>query len=248
MSKHDSILKIVNVTKKFRGLVAVNNVSFDLYSGEILGLVGPNGAGKTTLLNVINGIYKPEGGKVLFEDNDITGLKPEFICKKGIARTFQITRLFVNMTVLENVMSGAMFGRKNLSSFREASEKALETLKFVGFPIEKKNITAGSLNAVEMKRVELARSLLTDPKLILLDEPATGLNPSELSIMIDLIRKLNSTGITVLVVDHNMRFIMNVAQRLIVLHYGQKIAEGTPKEIASSEAVVEAYLGEKYVF
>ncbi|MEM1545588.1 MAG: ABC transporter ATP-binding protein [Candidatus Methanomethylicia archaeon] len=248
MSGNDSILKIANVTKKFRGLVAVNDVSFDLYNGEILGLVGPNGAGKTTLLNVINGIYKPDSGRILFEGSDITGLKPEFICKKGIARTFQITRLFVNMTVLENVMSGAMFGRKNLSSFKEAREKALETLKFVGFPIEKKDIVAGSLNVVEMKRVELARSLLTDPKLILLDEPATGLNPSELSIMIDLIRKLNSTGVTVLVVDHNMRFIMNVAQRLIVLHYGQKIAEGAPKEIANNEAVIEAYLGEKYVF
>jgi len=248
MGERSSILRILNVTKRFRGLVAVNDVSFDLCSGEILGLVGPNGAGKTTLLNVINGIYKPDGGKIFFEDSDITGVKPEFICRKGVARTFQITRLFVNMTVLENVMSGAMFGRKNLSSFKEAEEKALETLKFVGFPIEKKNIVAGSLNAVEMKRVELARALLTDPKLILLDEPATGLNPSELSIMVELIRKLNSAGVTVLVVDHNMRFIMNVAHRIIVLHYGRKIAEGTPKEVASNESVVEAYLGEKYVF
>ncbi len=245
---NEPILRINDVVKRFGGLVAVNKVSFDIYKGEILGLVGPNGAGKTTLLNVINGIYKPEAGKVYLGGEDITGKKPEHICKKGVARTFQITRLFVNMTALENVMSGIMFGRKELSDFKEAKKAAIEAMEFVNFPLEKKDLIAGSLNVVEMKRVELARALLTDPNLILLDEPATGLTPGELPIMINLIRKFNERNVTTLVVDHNMRFIMNISQRLVVLHYGQKIAEGTPKEVSSNKAVIEAYLGERYIF
>lgn len=244
----NTLLSVKNVVKKFRGLVAVNDVSFDLNEGEILGLVGPNGAGKTTLINVINGIYSPEGGKIYFADEDITGFNPNEICKRGIARTFQITRLFVNTSVLENVMSGALFGRRPTSSFKEAEERALKMLEFVNFPFEKKDMIAGALNAVEMKRVELARALLTEPRLVLLDEPATGLTPGELSGMIDLINRVNKSEVTVLVVDHNMRFIMSLVERIVVLHYGQKIAEGTPKEVAKSEEVIEAYLGEKYVF
>lgn len=243
-----SLLSVRNIVKRFRGLIAVNNVSFDLNKGEILGLVGPNGAGKTTLINVITGIYRPEGGKVFFNGEDITGLKPHEICKRGIVRTFQITRLFNNMSVLENVMSGALFGRKPVSSFRDAAERAIKMLELVGFPLEKKDLIAGSLNAVEMKRVELARALMTEPDLILLDEPATGLNPSEQSLMINLIKSINESGVTVLVVDHNMRFIMNLVKRLIVLHYGQKIAEGEPREVAREQKVIEAYLGERYMF
>mgnify|MGYP001090947784 FL=1 len=242
------LLSLKNVVKSFRGLLAVNNVSFDLYEGEILGLVGPNGAGKTTLINVINGVYQPVSGKIFFNDEDITGLSIHEICKKGIARTFQITRLFVNMSVLQNVMSGAMFGRKSISNFKEAEEQALKMLELVKLPLEKKDLIAGSLNAVEMKRVELARALLTEPQLILLDEPATGLNPSEQLAMIDLIRTLNKSGLTTLVVDHNMRFIMSLVGRIIVLHYGQKIAEGKPEMVAGDKKVIEAYLGEKYVF
>jgi len=242
------LLSLKNVVKSFRGLVAVNNVSFDLYEGEILGLVGPNGAGKTTLINVINGVYQPVSGKIFFNNEDITGLSINEICKKGIARTFQITRLFINMSVLQNVMSGAMFGRKSISNFKEAEEQALKMLELVKLPLEKKDLIAGSLNAVEMKRVELARALLTEPQLILLDEPATGLNPSEQLAMIDLIRTLNKSGLTTLVVDHNMRFIMSLVGRIIVLHYGQKIAEGKPEMVAGDKKVIEAYLGEKYVF
>lgn len=242
------LLSVRNIVKRFRGLIAVNNVSFDLYKGEILGLVGPNGAGKTTLINVITGIYRPESGKIFFNGEDITGLKPHEICKKGIVRTFQITRLFNNMSVLENVMSGALFGKKPVSSFREAAERATKMLELVNFPLDKKDLIAGSLNIVEMKRVELARALMTEPDLILLDEPATGLNPSEQSLMINLIKSINESGVTVLVVDHNMRFIVNLVKRLIVLHYGQKIAEGEPREVVREQRVIEAYLGERYIF
>jgi len=243
------LLRIENVVKRFRGIVAVNRASFDVNRGEVVGLVGPNGAGKTTLLNCINGIYKPEEGRIYFKGEDITGKPPEYINKKGIGRTFQITKLFVEMTVLENVMSGALFGRKELSDFEEAKKLAREALEFVGFPLEREGQIAGSLNVVEMKKVELARAILTDPELLLLDEPATGLTPGELPMMINLIKKLrDERGITVLVIDHNMRFIMRLAERLIVLHYGEKIAEGKPEEVAANEAVRAAYLGEKFVF
>jgi len=239
------LLSIKNITKKFHGLVAVDDVSFDVNQGEIVGLVGPNGAGKTTLINVIDGIYRPASGKVYFEGNNITGLDPYKICEKGIGRTFQITRLFVNMSVFDNVRSGAVFGTKP-TNLRAAGDRALKAFGQVNLPPEKKELIAGSLNAVEMKRVELARTLTTEPKLILLDEPATGLNNSEQLGMINLIKELNNSGIGFLVVDHNMRFIMSLVQRLVVLEFGKKISEGSPEEVAADKRVIEAYLGEKY--
>jgi len=244
------LLSIKNVTKKFRGLVAVDDVTFDVNQGEIVGLVGPNGAGKTTLINVIDGIYKPtqvagQGGKVYFEGHDITGLDPYKICEMGIGRTFQITRLFVNMSIMDNVKSGAVFGR-NPGTLAEAEQRAVKAFDQVNLDLGKKNLPAGTLNAVEMKRVELARTLTTEPKLILLDEPATGLNNSEQLVMINLIKELNKSGISFLVVDHNMRFIMALVQKLVVLEFGKKISEGSPEEVAADKKVIEAYLGEKY--
>jgi len=245
-----ALLSIKNVTKKFRGLVAVDDVTFDVNRGEIVGLVGPNGAGKTTLINVIDGVYKPtkvsgHAGKVYFDGRDITGLDPYKISVRGIGRTFQITRLFLNMTILDNVKSGAVFGAKP-TSLADAEARALKAFGQVNLAAEKKGLLAGTLNAIEMKRVELARTLTTEPKLILLDEPATGLNNTEQLAMITLVKELNKSGITFLVVDHNMRFIMTLVQKLVVLDFGKKISEGTPDEVSTDKKVIDAYLGEKY--
>ncbi len=243
-----SMLRVEKVSKTFEGLQALKDVTFEVRKGEIVGLVGPNGAGKSTLINVITGIYKPTSGRVLFRDKEITGLSPNKICRLGITRTFQNVQTFPSMTALENVMVGALFGKYNRHNKKEAEEKAYKVLEFIDFPLEKAEKNVTDLNMIDMKRVQLARALATDPELLLLDEILTGLNPKESKDAVKLIEKIKSRGITILMVEHIMRIIMNVSNRIVVLNYGEKIAEGTPREVANNEQVIESYLGERYSF
>jgi branched-chain amino acid transport system ATP-binding protein len=239
------MLSIRNVSKQFGGITAIKDVSFTLEKEEIVGLVGPNGAGKSTLLNVISGVYLPSSGSVIFDGMDITDLRPNKVCKLGIAKTFQLVHSFPELTALQNVLVGAVFGNSEKISLKEAEEKAEEKLDYVGYPRDKIQYAVKNLNVVELKRIQLARALATDPKLILLDEVTTGLNPKESNDAISLIQKIRKSGITILMVEHVMRIIMNVSDRIVVLHHGEKIAEGTPEEIAKDETVITSYLGEK---
>lgn len=241
------ILEAQGVTKRFGGLVAVNNVTLGVNSGEIFGLIGPNGAGKTTLLNVMSGVYRPEWGTVKFEGQDITGLTPHRICKKGIGRTFQIVRPFPEMSALENVMVAVIFGKDHSTrDFVERRKRTEEVLDFIDFPLSKDTL-AKNLNTVQLKRLELARALASGPKLLFLDEVAAGLTTGELAELMKIIRKIRDSGITIVTVEHVMRVIMQICDRIAVLHYGEKIAEGTPEEIVNNKKVTEAYLGEKYI-
>jgi len=236
------MLEVKNLTKFFGGLGAVVNLSFNVEKGQIFGLIGPNGAGKTTVFNLINGFYPPTSGEVLFKGEPITGLKPNTICKKGIARTFQVVKPLSRMTVLENVMASA-FCRVN--SIKRAREEALKTLEFCGL-MHRKDFLARSLTIGDRKRLEITRAMATHPEVILLDETAAGLNPAELDQAILLIRKIREQGITILIVEHIMKVIMSISDRIHAINYGQTIAEGTPQEVASNKAVIEAYLGEAY--
>lgn len=242
MDNNSTILETKDVVKRFGGLVAVKNVSMQVKRGQIFGVIGPNGAGKTTLLNSISGIYKPEEGKVFFKGEDITSLKAHALCRKGISRTFQIVRSFPKMTVLENVMVGSIFGSHTP---QDDEKKALELLEFVGFPLPVDTL-AGNLNTVQLKYLELARALATNGELLLLDEVAAGLTPGELVEFIELIKKIRDSGVTVITIEHVMKFIMSICDQIIVLNYGEKIAEGTPEEIVSNQLVLEAYLGKEH--
>lgn len=242
------MLEGIKVTKYFGGLAAVKDVDFNVKEKELIGLIGPNGAGKSTLFNCISGIYRPTTGTIKFQGEEITRLKPDEICRLGIGRTFQIVRPFLEMTALENVMVAAHFGRGTGTSMSDARKDALEHLEFVGLA-EKRDRMARDLTLHERRFVEIARALATNPEVVLLDEVLAGLNPTETAEAMGLIRRIrNDLGVTVFWVEHVMKAVMGTAERIIVLHHGEKIAEGTPSEIAENEDVVKAYLGEKYLF
>ncbi|MFP6869362.1 MAG: ABC transporter ATP-binding protein [Nitrospinota bacterium] len=242
----EAVLEGRGITKRFGGLTAVSAVDFTLRKGEILGLIGPNGAGKTTLLNCITGFDSPDEGEVLLQGERIETLKPHAITRKGIARTFQIVQPFPSLTVLDNVTMGALFGaHKKGQEVARAREAAKDKLEMVGL-IEKADHLASELTLAERKRLELAKSLATEPEILLLDEVNAGLNPAEIQVAISLIQKIREGGVTILVIEHLMKVIMGLSDRVIVLHHGEKIAEGPPREVTSDERVIKAYLGDKY--
>lgn len=237
------LLELEGIQKRFGGLTALDRIDLKVGGGEIVGVIGPNGAGKSTLLNVIAGVFRPSAGTVRFSGSRISGLSPDRICQRGIARTFQIPRPFSRMTVFENVLVAATFGssitRKDPAKL---AESALET---VSFPLPGSTL-ASCLNTAQLRRLDLARALASQPKLLLLDESAAGLTPNELADLQALVFKIRDQGATILIVEHLMRLIMQLCDRIMVLQYGIKIAEGSPNEIANDELVANAYLGEKY--
>jgi branched-chain amino acid transport system ATP-binding protein len=237
------ILEGKGVTKYFGGLTAVHSVDFTIDQGEIVGLIGPNGAGKTTLFNLISGALPATAGEIRYKDKKITSLKPYKICKRGIARTFQLIKLFGNMTVFENVFLASLFGIAKHISESDAERESLELLEFVGLSAARAT-PAKDLTLANQKRLELARALATEPELLLLDELMAGLNPSEVTQAMDLVTRIRDKGITIFMIEHVMKAIMSVCGRIMVLDHGVKIAEGTPQEITNNKKVVEVYLGE----
>ncbi len=234
------LLSVKNVSRFFGGLAALMDVSFDVQKGEILGLIGPNGAGKTTLFNVINGFYEPSKGDIFFKGKKISRLRPNRVCRLGVARTFQVVKPLRRMTVLDNVIASSFLRAKTKT---EAESAALEVLEFTGLHKDR-NLLSKGLPLGKRKRLEIARALATGPEMLLLDESFAGLNPSELNESVEIIGKIKQRGITMMVIEHHMRVIMSISDRIVVLNYGEKIAEGSPQEIGNNPLVITAYLGE----
>jgi branched-chain amino acid transport system ATP-binding protein len=239
-----AILDIQSVTKRFGGLCAIHNVSLSIHSGEIMGLIGPNGAGKTTLFNLISGFYPVDSGDILFQEEKITNLPPYECCRKGIGRTFQNVKTFPHHDVLYNVTVAALPRMKTVKAAKEAAREILSFVSLSG----KKNQLGSSLTLAERKRLEIAKALATRPKLLLLDEVTAGLNPTEMEEALGLIRKIRDDGMTIFLIEHVMQVIMNLSDRIAIIHYGEKISEGSPREMAKDQRVIEAYLGKEYVF
>ncbi len=235
-----ALLEVRGVSRFFGGLAALSEVSFAVEKGEILGLIGPNGAGKTTMFNVVNGFYAPSRGEVHFKGQRISGLKPYQICQRGLARTFQVVKPLQRMSTLDNVVASAFLRSKSKG---EALAKSEEILKFTGL-WEERNMLSKGLPLGSRKRLEIARALATEPELLLLDEACAGLNPSELDTSIGIIRKIKERGITIMIIEHHMKVIMAISDRIVVLTYGEKLAEGTPAQISGNAEVIKAYLGE----
>ncbi len=237
-----TILDVKELTKDFGGLRAVDSLNLDIKKGQILGLIGPNGAGKSTVFNCIAGVYPATEGEIFFDGSRVNNVKPWDLCKRGLARTFQIVKPFSSKTVLYNVMVGsyATTGKKPA-----AEKKAVEILEFLSLD-DKRDTKAGNLTIADRKRLEIARALATEPKLLLLDEVMAGLRPTEVDEMVGIVRKLRDNGITIFIIEHIMRAIMALSDWIVVIHFGKKISEGTPTQVASDEKVIKAYLGDDY--
>lgn len=243
-SLFEPLLEVRNLTKNFGGLTAVNKINFELFKTDILGLIGPNGAGKTTVLNLITGTHNSDKGEIVFQKNDISRLKPYQIARKGITKTFQLVRLLPSMTVLENVMVGLMFcgSQKKKSAIMDEAESHLRFVEYQGDPYQR----VESLTYIDKKKVELARALSLQPEILLLDEFLAGLNPTELEVGIDIVKKVKKSGIAIILVEHVIKAVVALCDRIVVMNAGSKITEGSPETVLNNDAVIKAYLGDAY--